>query len=164
MADKHPQWLKARVVESAAGTFTTQEVETPVISGPNNFYVMSVLDIYYEVLMADGAQLVTAKETGASVQLTRNVETALLSNTNDDVIFFGSQKFHTLTSGSTSYGPKQVIMHDGQGNGVLIADKSIQLSIQGDGDNAAACTCNLWIKYKLTKVSAQDLLDMLAEV
>lgn len=162
-SDVYPQMLRMRLVETGAHTFSNTEIDTPVLAGPSQYYIMNVLGIYYEILLGDGAQIVTVKETGGAMQITKDEETALLANDNPDVIFFGSVKLQALTSGAVAYNPQFVDLSDGRGNGILIADKSIWLAVQGDGDMAGVVTTNVWIKYTLRKVSANELLDMLQE-
>ena len=161
--DKYPQWMKMRIVESAAATYTKVEFQTPVISGPNSYYIMNVLGFYNEILFGDGAQLVTLKSTGGGIMLTKDEHSAGVLPDHEDAIIYFSMHPLTLTSGAVVMSATWVPVNDGQGNGILISDTKVWLSIQGDTDNATALTGNLWLLYKMVKVSANELLDMLQD-
>ncbi|GAI79128.1 unnamed protein product, partial [marine sediment metagenome] len=100
--DKYPQWFKMRLAETGAHTYSKHAFPTPVVAGPNSYYIMNVLGFYYELLLGDGAQLVTAKETGAHIQITHDEQTAALLNDHEDLIHYFSYKTHTLTEGAVS--------------------------------------------------------------
>lgn len=161
--DKYPQWFRMRKVESGAHTFTSQAFNTPVIRGPTNYYIMEVSKVYTELLLGDGAQLVTAKETGSSFTITLIEYASMPAPDEDGVFFYQSIKFHTLTSGAGSYTNHIFDITDGQGNGVLLADREIFLNVQGDADMAGPIIVNVWLLYNMVKVSANELLDMLEQ-
>ena len=161
--DRYPQWFKMRVVESGAHTYTAQAFETPVVAGPSSYYIMNVIGVYYEFLLGDGAQLVTAKETGGHIQITHDEQTASLLGDHEDLIHYFSYKAQVLTEGGVDSHSIFIPCHDGNGNGILIADKEIWMAIAGDSDMATATIGNAWLLYTMVKVSAQELLDMLQE-
>ena len=124
---------------------------------------MNVLGIYYELLLGDGAQLVTAKETGGHIQITHDEQSGSLLADHEDLIHYFSNKFSVLTEGGVQSQSTFISTSDGVGNGILIADTEIWLAVAGDSDMATAIIGNAWLLYTMVKVSPQELLDMLQE-
>lgn len=164
MTDIYPQFLKMRV-QSTTDAYIEADIETPVIAGPNNYYIMNVLKAFVWAHIIEGdTQLVTLKRTGGVWQIVKDTASGLLTPTDDDIILFGETNMFTLTSGATmDQDPKVYDLTDGEGKGILISEKEIHLGAKADADSPLGMTVNAWLLYKMVKVSAQELLDMLQE-
>jgi len=161
--DIFPQWMRMRLQMSASNTFTKKAFETPVIAGPNMYYIMNILKVYWIITAADGTTLVTAKSAGHTFQITRNEQADIINDDIDDLIFVGQNEHITLTSGAITGGWKMVDISDGAGHGVLVADKEIWMGIDADADSTTVGTARAWLLYTMQKVSPEELLDMLQE-
>jgi len=161
--DIYPQWFRMRLVMELANTFSRQAFETPVIAGPERYYIMNILKAYWIITAADGTTLVTAKSSGHTLQVTRDQQSAILPDDNDDIIFVAQNEFTTLTSGAVLNKWSMIDLSDGHKHGILVADREIWLNLDADSDSTTIATARVWFLYTLVHVSAQELLDMLQE-
>lgn len=157
--DENPQFLNFRVLESAANTWTTAEILTPIFRqlANGNALVMEILKIFW-VNNNDGmgsteveAFLMTAEEAA---------EPAYDENT---VLDKFHQQCDLTTSGKTSI--DKIVCHefdDGAGHGLLVGNSKLYAGVVGTGQSSAM-KIEGKILYRLKEVSAGELLGILQD-
>lgn len=158
--DVNPEFLNIQVTESAANTFTQDEVTLPIhrIGGGSmsKSQVVEILKIGYEM---PAMELVDADSL--RLQLTYSSQTAILGLGSACVI----DKFITTCFTASAVGTnvvEQVIWHDltdGVGHGILVGTPSIFIGVQGVGMGAAR-SYNVKVMYRLKNVGVMEYVGM----
>lgn len=156
MLDKNPQFMGARVVESAAVTFTDTEIRLPVPRLGTTRIVMEVLKVFAKLETLPEMAAGDAVEYGLSYR----ARTTMPDLDDGDVLCIFRQEAHLNTSGEVAFVyPFVADLTDGNGNGVLVATDSIQAFVQGTSQSAAM-TASFKILYRFKRVTADDYIGI----
>lgn len=155
--DRHPQFLRGRVAESAPNTLTEVELATPNLTEAG--FVMEILKIFWDL---DLSVMDGASADGLKFAIYETSRTALPFYSDSGTIFI-HHTFQQLTSSGTNIYYKSGMMDytDGAGNGLLIGRKKIILAITGISQTAGK-TVNFAILYRLVKISPAELVGLIS--
>jgi hypothetical protein len=165
--DVNPQFLNIAVTEGTVNVFTEESVATPVIRdlGNGKAMVMEILKLYFEM---DAPELINIVNTTVRCQLTIQSQTGIQILSHPDVIM----KYHrgitcvdtAATDGTVALylgdEVKEFDLTDGNGNGLIYANKNIFLGIQG-ANNTTVKHARVKILFRLKKVNAQEMIGAL---
>lgn len=156
--DKHPQYLRDYVTESAANTYTEKEIATPVpVALPNGKYlVMNLLRIFVSLQLG-------ACDTNDSVSfhLADRSQTAIKDwDTTGIVCACSHQEEGAVAAGLVQMlTPIKIELSDGQGNGVLFAKSKIYAAVKSLSQ-AAVMTARFAIEYTLVEIDAEEYIGI----
>jgi len=157
--DIYPQWLRAKITESAANTYTEKEFQTPVIRGIGSAsWVMNILLVMF--FPSDGA-LATADEV--DMHLSTKTKTIMSTIGTTGIIAPFHSKMIVTTSGSyqIEYPHRSMVrLDDGAGHGLLVANQTLFVAVKGTSQGAAL-TGEVGILYNLKQVSIDEYLGII---
>lgn len=159
--DKFPQFLRGRVVESAANTFTDASINTnvPVQVPKGKTLILNLLKVHLGMdpgTKGDGDRVQFQLYTGRARTAMANYEEA-------GTLIFIEHITNLVTQGGTEGDYTKIFdFSDGNGHGILIAAREIRLSVLGVSQ-AAALTCRVAIEYTLVEVEADELVGLVTD-
>lgn len=134
--------LRDSCTESAANTFTEEELTTPV--GRSNNQALAVFGANFQFQSFDAIADLDALEA----QLTKNSKSAIIYCSNTDFILGRSVKFSMTTSGQSNL---EMIKFVGLPRPKIYANSKMYLGFKSTGQ-AAANTCHVEVIYVLRSV------------
>jgi len=165
--DVNPQFIRARVVESATNTYTEIPVSLPTVQqlSDGKSLVIEILKIFINTQMPDFQNVIISDTT---VQLTTKPQTDLVRLSNPTTIFTESKTIFCVDTAATDAtlvyksddSTKVYDYSDGAGNGYLVGSNLVYFGIKGT-NNMAAKNANIAILYRLKKVGASELIGMI---
>lgn len=155
--DIYPQFLRMKVVESAANTFTEEEYPTavPVHQGPGKVLVMNVLKIIINLGTGDMAD-------GDIIQASiyDRTRTEMPGNADSGVLIYAQRTSKLTTEGAHNYQDPVVLdLSDGNGHGILFARKNIYIAVKGTSQ-ANPMTCVAQVVYTLAEISTEEYIGI----
>lgn len=168
LVDVNPQFLRQRVVESAANTYTEAEINMPVVQNYEGDYAM-VLELLKVIAYLTQPDLVNAVNTLVAAHLSDKVNTAVVLPHDASCICPFERDTRCLdTSGGTDAtitavgAPNPIVIDftDSNGNGILYGKQKLYLGIKGT-NNSAAKQLSVMILYRMKKVKASELIGII---
>jgi len=159
--DVNPQTLGGRVTESAANTFTQQQIAVPVnrvTSSLNTAQVIEALWIEFETRVLGTIQAVADE---LEVQLTQTSKTTSVNIDDVDMI----AKIHlgivmiATTGGNAMNQVFHINLTDGAGHGPIIAVPNVFLGIEGTSLSAAQ-GASFRMGYRFKNVGLQEYVGL----
>lgn len=154
--DKHPQFVRGLVTEDTASTFKQGTMNLPQLTEAG--FVVEILKIFWEI----PTTISGAVNDGVQIAVYENSDNAIPNISEAGVWLVDRQAFPLTTEGAPTIrhqGAKDFT--DGGGNGVLTARKQLFIAVLGVSQ-AALSALAIQIEYRLVKVSAAELLGMMA--
>lgn len=165
--DKNPQFLKMQIVESAANTWTSYSVATPVVQDlmDGKALVMEILKVAWDLTMPE---ITNVQSNSVQSLLTDRAFTDWNTIGSAGVIDKCKRENVCFDTGATDatlveFAAEGIFYHDltdGAGNGILYGASSIFLGVRGI-NCAAVKTASINIIYRLKEVSAAELLGII---
>ncbi len=158
---QNPFRVRGSVTESAANTLTEQSVDLPVaVIGQGKAQGIEVMKVVY----SPGNDIVDMEtaQTNRTVVAWHRDTVSSLDISDDDTIDIEQYSIvlELSTNGGGAASVQTVTIHDltdGDGNGQIIVDRTIFLSIFGVG-NAGAKNCQSYLLCHLVELSAEDVI------
>lgn len=157
--DVYPQFLRGSVTESAANTYTQEELSTPVpVKLPNNKYlVMNILKVMVELQMGacDDGDVVASHLADRSHSAVQSPSTAGV------IVNASHAAVGAIANGVVNRTiPIVFDLSDGNGHGLLYGKSKIYLGAKGTSQ-ASATTARYAILYTLVEVAPEEYLGMI---
>lgn len=169
--DQFPQFMNLTVIEDSAHTYKENAVASKVVQGidtKGGAYVMNILKLFVDITDPDP---VNVARCASQWHLSSHTKLSVRS-LNEAGIVMRDEKvveiFDTAATDATvvikSDKNTQIYdLSDGKGNGFLYGRNQMFLGVEGSGDNTGIKRCNMKILYTMRKVSAAELLGMIAD-
>jgi len=161
---ENPFRIRYNVVEGGANTFTEVAINLPVAAGvgpgANKVQAIELMGIKNALNFADPE---AGQNNSVAAQLTRDSKSSLLQFDDDDLIW--ARVTRTRDVEVTAVG--EIVIHgeeilpfedltDGDGNGEVIMERTINMSVQGSG-NAAAKRNHGYLLAHLVELDADEV-------
>jgi len=148
--DKFPNFLSGDLLETAANTFTTTRVSTPIPRiGTGRRGRSTVMELLYVDIDWFGSPLTTGGDLVQIEFLIGSAPTALVGW--DDPRVFAFQRYscdYVTSGGSASTFPKRYSFQEQNGFGYLLASDAFNVSIQGTSlDSASGIRWKLFYRF-----------------
>lgn len=165
--DIKPQLLSESISESAANTYTQEEIDV-IGYDLQDGYGIEILKVFWTIgkLTLDAA----FAHNQVQAQICRSSQTAIVGLDNPDLVAPGFRRNYYHNEVGTSANVHSTIVDqdptvfdltDGNGNGMIFAGPKIYLGIKGEALDAAG-QINVDILYRVVKMSTKELLGSLA--
>lgn len=153
--DQYPQYLNFDVTESAANTYTEEEIQLPIPRLGTMHMVMEILKIYFH------APVDTLAEDGfVAYHISYKTQSGILGAGDSDALMAGITETQLVTSGGcVVQWPQVVDLTDGSGHGVLVSTDKIFLGVAGAGQ-AGARRFEGKLLYRFVAVSAEEYIGI----
>lgn len=167
MSDQWMQYVRGRVLESAANTFTQTTVNMPVVVGQAYVVEMYSLEIQTPTL-ATSEISATDDITTQTCQLTKSSQTALLTLDNPDLIAMFARDVRTPAARTAEKAPVFAYDYAGGLNQVfpepiLLPFEQIYFGARTE-QGAAAGTYYFRIGFKTVRLATNQLVELLQAV
>lgn len=157
--------FRNRVVETAANTFTTKQIDLPIsIVGVNRIHAVEIM--WLDLFLGNPSNE-EGQNNQTQMQITKDPESILIPK-DDENFLWGRQKAANNefdTSGSsvaTHEEPMQYVTADTDGKGTLLAESIIHHSLAGVGNAAADVSTAIGHGY-IIALSGSDAIQLLLE-
>jgi len=145
--DKYPQWLNGLdVTDSAAGAYTEDSIETPIIL--EEAILMELHKILWSYNVSDTRTQVHLQNQGGQTTSFKPIDPEVIAH---------------LHLPASSQGSSYTDLTDGSGRGLLVAAKNLYLAIDADGTPSGNSSASAKILYRLVKVAKGELIDILTD-
>ncbi len=158
-----PARLRFLINESAANTYTEEDIELPVAVLSSNR--IQAIEIVGAVIDLDTPDLETDQENMTTLQLVRDSQSGLIAYDDDDLIFRQRKFLEARVStngGQTIFDvkPSYVNLAEHKEDGELVMERTIHIGIMGTG-NAGAKQASGYFDYHLVELGAAEVVTEL---
>lgn len=167
MSDQWMQYIRGRVLESAANTWTQTTVNMPVVVGQGYVVEMYSLEIQTPTF-ATSELSATDDITTQTCQLSKSSQTALLTLDNPDVIAIFARDVRSVAARTAEKAPIFAYQYVGKLNvdfpePILLPFEQIYFGARTEG-GAAAGTYYFRIGFKTVRLATNQLVELLQAV
>lgn len=160
--DRFPNFLSGTLVESAAATFTTERVATPIPRLPaiGRGRRATIMELLWVDVTLTGGTLNADNESVIFEMTIGSAPTALLGLGDPRTIQSIRRQMYMLTTGaSVVLNPIRFSFQDANGFGYLLATDAFNVSIQGAA-TSAAFTANWRLYYRFVDVDVEEYVGI----